>query len=389
VESKKENLSRDFCLGLVNDLETIKRWELKNSPLAIALADFIFGHRRDIRNYVLDLEPLNDLVERLAPVFQTENAMSLPELQGEGTLPSSGFLTSDILLNSDFLADRILPWVQLVRTELFGSVDAPFSSNKDAENWIQEQAKNGVYGVGGGSPWPGRDMREQLVHDILSVSGVSEVFPLGRTLEYLGEDGKVHQIKIKGRELEDWEISQFREEYDKWTMHSLSWLENETRIMARATGFTKPSLVQFILMGIRPVLPRYLVKGKVGYQATPTGDILQPFHLEIEIRARDLGFEELRRIYQTYRHTQPRKAKALSGVHWAIYRLVKERGGPVSGKGSVQFWKSVMEQWNTLHSEKRYSHWKGIKIAYERIIERLEIRQQLRNSQEVQERRQK
>jgi len=384
MESK--NLSRDFCLELVNDLETIKRRELKDSPLAIALADFIFGQRRDIQKYALDLEPLNDLVERLAPVLQTENAMNILPEQGEGTSPSSsGFLTSDILLNSDFLADRILPWVQLVRTELFGSADAPFSSNKDAENWIQERSSPGVYGVGGGTGWNERDMREQLVHDILSAS-VSVAVPLERTLEYLGEDGKVHQIKIKGRELEDWEISQLREEYDKWTMHSLSWLENETRIMARATGFTKPSLVQFILMGIRPVLPRYLVKGKAGYQATPTGDILQPFHLEIEIRARDLGFEELRRIYQTYRHTQPRKAKAFKEEHREIYRLVKEKGGPVSGKGSVQFWKSVMEQWN-LHSDKRYSSWKGIKIAYERIIIR-QIRQQ-RNSQEVQERRQK
>jgi len=99
--------------------------------------------------------------------------------------------------------------------------------------------------------------------------------------------------------------------------------------------------------------------------------------LEIEIRARDIGFEELRQIYRTYRRTQSRKAKAWSDEHWAIYRLVKEKGGPVSGKGSVQFWKSVMEQWNTLHSKRRYSHWKGIKIVYERIIRRLEIRQQL------------
>lgn len=364
MESKKENFSKDLCLELVNNLGNIRKWGIKDSPLATALAGFMFRHQ------IQNLEVLNDLVERLAPVLQTENAMSLPELQGEGTSPSSGFLTSDILLNSDFLADRILPWVQLVRTELFGSADAPFSSNKDAENWIKEQAKNGVYGVG--TAWNARDLREQLVHYILSAS-VNVAFPLERTLEYLGEDGKVHQIKIKGREFEDWEISQLREQYDKWT--SLSWLENETRIMARATGFTKPSLVQFILMGIRPVLPRYLVKGKAGYQATPTGDILQPFHLEIEIRARDLGFEELRRIYQTYRHTQPRKAKAFKEEHREIYRLVKEKGGPVSGKGSVQFWKSVMKQWN-LHSDKRYSSWKGIKIAYERIIIR-QIRQQL------------
>lgn len=343
--------SVDFFLGLVNNLEDIRKWELKDSPLAQGLAKFMFKY--EIRN----LEDVRDLVKSLVPSLQAKGATISSEL------------TSDMLLTSDFLADRILPWVQLVRTELFGSADAPFSSIKEAENWIQEQSK--VYGIG--DAWPVRDMREQLVHDILSdVSGVSVAFPLGRTLEYLGEDGKVHQIKIKGRELEDWEISQLREQYDKWTMHSLSWLENETRIMSRATGLTQASLVQFVLVGIRPILPRYLVRDRTVYQATPSGDILQPLHLEIEIRARDIGFEELRQIYRTYRRTQSRKAKAFKEEHRAIYRLVKEKGGPVSGKGSVQFWKSVMEQWN-LHSEKRYSHWKGIKIAYERI--------KLRNSQ--------
>jgi len=344
---KQERVSKDIFLESVNNLGNIQRWELKDSPVVQVLAEFAYKYQ--IRN----LQLVDDLVERLAPLLQAGNATtSVPEL------------TSDSLLTSDFLADRILPWIELVRTELFGSRDAPFHGIRQSEQWIDQQAKDQrLLPVGGKFDEPISSGRFRLA------------VPPKRTFEYMGEDGKVHKVTMTDIHIGEWKDPELRPRRTEQGIPALRWLENETRIMARSTGFTQPALIQFILVGVRPVLPRYQVRGETVYQVTPAGDILQPFHVEIEIRARDLGFEELRQIYQIYRRQlQSRKAKALNEEHWLIYRLVKERGGPLSGKGSVQFWKSVMEEWNTLHPEKRYSHWKGIKIIYERIIKRLEVR---------------
>ena len=344
-------MDKDIFLELVNNLENVSRWKLKDSPLARALAEF--AYQRQIQ----DLPFLNELVERLVPVLQTESVVS-----------SWSELNSEVLVTSDFLAERILPWVELVRTELFGSRNAPFRSTKEAEDWIQEQAKDQrLFPIGG-------NLEERLGH-LISSGRVQVAAPPERSFEYLGEDGKVHQITIMDIQRGEWKTPESRPRYTERGIPALRWLDNETRIMANATGFEQPSLVQFVLVGVSPVLPRYLVRVEADHQATPAGDILQPYKLKIEILARDLGFEELRRIYQTYRRElKSRKAKALSDEHWAIYRLVKEKGGPVSGKGSVQFWKSVMEQWNILLPERKYSHWKGVKIAYERIIRRLETK---------------
>jgi len=54
--------------------------------------------------------------------------------------------------------------------------------------------------------------------------------------------------------------------------------------------------------------------------------------------------------------------------------MIRKRGDIPSREGTVKFWVSVMKEWNDLHPQDKYKTWKGIKIAYDRIIARLERR---------------
>jgi hypothetical protein len=140
-------------------------------------------------------------------------------------------------------------------------------------------------------------------------------------------------------------------------------------------------------MGVAPILLRYELRCQTVYQALPSGEQLQPTHISLTIRSRDLTFEELRKIYNGWREAlQLKKHKLKEGrnmasSHWEIYQLVKKKGGPPKKKGGPPkkrgigaFWKSVKEEWNSLHPEHPYHTWKGIQLAYDRVISKLEYR---------------
>ena len=65
------------------------------------------------------------------------------------------------------------------------------------------------------------------------------------------------------------------------------------------------------------------------------------------------------------------KGKRLNTNHLQLCRLVQNKGGAPKGKGTLAFWKSVMDEWNTPHPKNEYKTWKGVKIYYERIISKL------------------
>ena len=67
---------------------------------------------------------------------------------------------------------------------------------------------------------------------------------------------------------------------------------------------------------------------------------------------------------------QVTKKKSLTGSHLELYRLVQKSGAP-KGKGTVSFWKQVQSEWNQVHPEAEYTIWKGAKIAYDRLEQRL------------------
>jgi len=66
------------------------------------------------------------------------------------------------------------------------------------------------------------------------------------------------------------------------------------------------------------------------------------------------------------------KKKPFQPSHLELFRLVKDKGGPPKGKGTVAFWKSVLEDWKRRYSKTNFKHWKSVQMAYDKMISRLE-----------------
>lgn len=78
----------------------------------------------------------------------------------------------------------------------------------------------------------------------------------------------------------------------------------------------------------------------------------------------------MRHLYQVIKgKSGSRQLKWANAKHLELYRLVDKKEGPPA-KGVVAFWKEVMTEWNQGHSEDIYTTWKGVKIAYDRLMNR-------------------
>lgn len=269
-------------------------------------------------------------------------------------------LTPDMLLTSDFLVDKINHWVELVRTEIFGSSQAPFSSIAEAAKWIQQQENE--------EPSPKQAWDESFI-----LEGYHHIYL--RRMPCLGYDGNEDYATLTSSNPPEWSMPELRGRARHYT--PLSWLESETRIMAQFTGFTQLSLIQYTLTGIKPILQRFTTRGTKTLFNMPNKEKLQPIQVEINIIASDLSFQELQEIYTEYRtYLQLQRGRALNEKHLTLYRLVNSKGGPPKGKGTVAFWNSVRDEWKGLYHNDahRNPHWKGVKQNYERVIQKLKDR---------------
>jgi len=281
-----------------------------------------------------------------------------PPDEEEGESVVAG-LTAETLITSDFLIEAISHWVELVRKEIVGSSQAPFTTLREAQMWIEQ-----------GGPQEAEVMREQLIKREEARRRHEGFTMQMRSMPYLGEDGTKRFAQIIGPEPRKWTMPLKREDAARYT--ELNWLNSETQIMESATGFSQLSLIQFILTGIKPILRRFATGWYLSHFTLPNGKKLRPTRVEIDVRARDLSFQELQGIYTQYRMAlQFQRGKTLNEKHLALYQLVSTKGGPPKGKGTVSFWESIKEEWNTKHPRGGYQTWKGVKMAYDRICQNL------------------
>lgn len=116
-------MTYDLYLELVNKLEAVREFGLRNSPQTRALADLMAKY--DIRN----LEAVDKLVREFHVPSQRDVKES-PHTQ----------------LTSDFLLVLITPVVIALREFIFGSREAPFRSYEEAMDWLSKQLAAGAEG---------------------------------------------------------------------------------------------------------------------------------------------------------------------------------------------------------------------------------------------------
>ncbi|MFC1861012.1 hypothetical protein ACFLYL_01865 [Chloroflexota bacterium] len=301
-------------LEVAQNLESIKRFELKDKPVVKSLAHLICNYG------ILDLQYLNGLVESLLT-------------SGKEDEPTY-FLTPDTLLRRELLGEDLAPWAQKIRKRIFGKVETPFPDYDSAVEWIK------LHNVTM-TPYDGGNTSHSLE-------------PCRTCMGFSDADGNDESAYPRiGSPLEKIIFACFK-------------LTKKLEI-----GLDSNSLVFFVLNDTIPFISPiewYFTSHNV---ELPSGKKINYREANFKIRD-DFNPMWLKFLDKKVREGMLlTKKKKLTAKHLQLYRLVCQKGGPPKGKGTVAFWESTRAEWNTNNPKDKYNTWKAIKIGYDRIISKL------------------
>ena len=261
------------------------------------------------KHQIKDMRLLNDIAEALLAVRT-------------GSYEGSSFeLTPQSLLDAEILEKEIASWVGEIRKEFFGNEGSPFSNRDLAVEWLSKQSLNEEQI---------QSMKKSRDNDFSIVTIEGKIFTPTTTPAHI---------------------------------------RSKTKSIAKATGINHPSLIMHVLANTKIICLKWDLITHESATELPSGSNTVIRTLEISFRD-TLNFEDMRQLYnQIKRVLKFRKSKQISNKHLEIYRLVGEMGFP-SGKGKVIFWENVVEKWNREHPQQAYSTWRGIRLAYHRILGR-------------------
>ncbi|HUU51375.1 MAG TPA: hypothetical protein VMW81_10530 [Nitrospinota bacterium] len=263
-------------------------------------------------------------------------------------------LTPQDIIRSNFLLKKIDPWVKNTQKKIFNSIKPPFNWNEAIE-WIEKEAKKYIKNKDDMEINKVKELREELGKELAKEYKIlSEKIYL---LPYVKKDNewvqKIHAIGLK-----------------------LSTLECETRRMSKATGFNQASLVMFVLIGIKPLLPRYKISISIPVYIMPNKEQIISKEVEIVFRCRDLKFRELYEMYKKIRkQLNIEREIPLKGKSERVNELIEELGQPplgTRGKRNQRYWEKAKDLWNNRNPDEQYSDWRGIAQQYDRITKFLE-----------------
>ena len=306
----------ELCLEMASKLEVIKERHLQDSPIVKSLAGLIYKYE------ILDLPYLNKIAGSLLAAGSGRKEEPTIEL------------TPESLMYCDLLREDLRPWVQKLRKKYFGVTEAPFTSYNTTVDWIRQ------YDVCE-TPWKDNP-------------GMMQSEPHRRNIRFFEHDGEVVTV-----------FARINSPLEKIIFASQK-LVKELKI-----GLELDSLIFYVLADIPPYIPPVEV-GIMSYIVRlPSGRYINYSEAEITIRE-GFNLAWMRWLYKVLREDMHlTKKKVLNTNHLQLYRLIQNKGGAPKGKGTVVFWKSVMDEWNTSHPKNKYQTWKGVKINYERAISKL------------------
>ena len=306
-----------LCLELVKGLEIVKKYYSKNSQVIPLLADLIHKYQMN------DLKLLSEIAESLLSVINEESEAKARTI--------AQWISPQELIEAQVLLKEISPWVREIRTDIFNKDESPFPDRESALIWLKDYALSD----------------KELSSEVQNVKEIS-----------IGGEASLPIIAIEGQ--------LFLPETPPADLY------NRTKVIADNTGINHPSLIIHVLTNSRIICQKWDLTIQRIMQKLPSGKNTET--KGITIRFRDtLNMEDMRQLYRTIKGDFGfKKSKALKGRHLELFNLVEERGIPQKGK--VVFWKKIKEEWNRRHPESTYSTWKGINMAYIRIMKNTNIR---------------
>jgi hypothetical protein len=217
----------------------------------------------------------------------------------------SNVIVPSSVVESDQLVERITPWIEDTRQEVFGNSSQPFKSKRQAETWLRDE--------------------EKVQYGGRAATGLLE---LGGTVVRAWPDGTLMTLAEQQKEIEKW------------------------------TGFSEEAALAFILCGIKPLRPHYRV--------TPELVIGKLIRRKVTIEVNEvLNREDLAAIQKKVRKWLYKKTDLYSPGDWLVMQAVTKLGGePATGK--VDFWEKVEKECNRQRPG-TYENWEGPRKRYRRM----------------------
>lgn len=310
---------------IVERLESANKHGLKGHPIIKAVSNL--ARRGNIR----DLPILNLFIDDIIACLSYEKPK-------EGARQYPG-------VSSLFLTELITPWVKVIREDYFGSETPPFNTIEEVLNYYEQTISELELAE--------EDKGQRLgITSLLEVEGVRDYHRL-----------LTRGILIPSILLPEEKLKQIPKS---------ALLRERAEIISYATGLNSTSVMFHILIGSPPLLPQLEQKVHDDINRIPFNVKVVNRYATITLR-NDVTFKEL---YLTYRKIRSelgtKRMKAFNQKHLELYLLVRNISQSHNRpQKEVAFWKAVQEEWNGKHPKDKYTTWKGVKIAYKRLVEKL------------------
>jgi hypothetical protein len=277
--------------------------------------------------------------------------------------------TPEMRLRSAQLMHQIDASVETVRLSLFGQPSAPFASLPEAISWIEGEVRHLYEGIAcwararyqtlwdqalAPAPLAGEpgtvetSQRLTVLLDAMQAGDIGSIAP--------AEHGGLHE---EGRTaVVDAPACQ---------------LQRHVRQLARASGFAPPDVAAYLLANIPPILnPATITVEHLTVPVPFGGGEIQRTQVTITVHARDLSYQEHRRMFrQVRRELNLARIKGMTDEDLQFLQLVDSLGIPPTGRGSGTYWAQVQRAWNRHHPEERYETPDGLRMQYDRLQRKL------------------
>lgn len=260
-------------------------------------------------------------------------------------------LSDDTLIFTDRVLDEIEPDTKRKRKEIFGQSDPPFDDYTDSMRWLRGEAEKAKEEFAGGDI---EEEKKEMKEQIMSLIN-----------EYRNSYGDVEceftPYSIYYYDIPDWHLTSIDNIPPGSRLDPLiEYLHEQTE----KTGFTEPALFIYLMLGLRPILPRWKLEKK-----NDDSDLPPSFHLDIY--AENITTKDFQRIHRKIKELKNvSKIQPFKSTDRILLSVVDSLGG-VPEENVDDFWEEVYEQCE----DKGVDSWSSsysAKMRWRRLQEKLD-----------------
>jgi len=268
------------------------------------------------------------------------------------SIPESSVLISETL-------KPMLPLVNEIRRELWGSEKAPFPLNPaKALRWLKKTAAE-----------QNAPTLEKRLEDFPAQSKALNLKIRDLICEFRRLTGYYHRINFVPTNYPSIPVIIAGMDPSKWDGvitfkgTGLAKLAGRAEALSDGRPFMPSAIIRFIMTGIRPFF--------LFYRMTLQKNHLKTFRVNLELW-RPLKKEEMKSLYFEIKDAFGKRDKTfLKEKNQRLYDLVERHGGAPQ-EDCTAFWTMIMKEWNARNQKAKYTTANGPRIAYKRILSRVQ-----------------